>query len=160
LDPRPRPASCLTFTEPYAVPLGDLQLLVFDDSAAPDDNPPPAVVAAYTAQIAQVRALASNRAWFVSHMGPRVIGHLGVQNGVPPLAQDTQPPPAAGALPLPAAGQPPPAGHTPLVEPLSSAPPRPPQVVSGNAGTELDDPVTTPLEGQRIFDTTVAFAMN
>src|SRR5204862_139398 len=81
-DPRPLPAGCPSLTEPYAVPLGDLQLLVFDDSAAPNNDPPPDLVAAYAAQVAQIRALASDRAWFLVHTGLRVIGHLGVENGV------------------------------------------------------------------------------
>lgn len=160
LDPRPLPAGCLSLTEPYAVPLGDLQLLVFDDSAAPNDNPPPDLVAAYAAQVAQVRALASDRAWFLVHTGLRVIGHLGVENGVEQLYRNSTTMAAAGALDLPAGVQLSLGGHTHLYEALGFNPRRPPQVISGNGGTELDDPVTTRLEGLPLFDTTVAFGTN
>jgi Calcineurin-like phosphoesterase len=160
LDPHPLPAGCLTLTEPYAVPLGDLQLLVFDDSAAPNDNPAPDLVAAYAAQVAQARALASDRAWFLVHTGLRVIGHLGVENGVEQLYRNSTTLAAAGALDLPAGVQLSLGGHTHLYEALGFNPRRPPQIVSGNAGTELDDPVTTRLEGLPVFDTTVAYGTN
>jgi hypothetical protein len=51
-------------------------------------------------------------------------------------------------------------GHTHLYEALGFNPRRPPQVISGNGGTELDNPVTTRLEGLPLFDTTVAFGTN
>jgi hypothetical protein len=160
LDPRPLPAGCDMFTEPYAVPLGDLQLLVFDDSAAPNGEPPPDMLAIYTAQVARARALAGDRAWFLVHTGVRVIGHLGVQNGVEQLYRNSVTLAAAGALDLPPGVQLHLGGHTHLFEALGFNPPRPPQLISGNAGTQLDDPVTTPLAGLPVFDTTVAFGTN
>jgi hypothetical protein len=160
LDPHPLPTGCLTLTDPYAVPLGDLQLLVLDDSAAPNDNPPPDLVAAYAAQVAQIRALASDRAWFLVHTGVRVIGHLGVENGVEQLYRSSSTMAAAGALDLPAGVQLSVGGHTHTFEALGFNPRRPPQLISGNGGTELDDPVTTRLEGLSVFDTTVAFGTN
>jgi hypothetical protein len=160
LDPRPLPTACLPLTEPYAVPLGDLQLLVFDDSAAPNVNPPPELVAAYAAQVARVRALAGDRAWFLVHTGLRVIGHLGVENGVEQLYRNSTTLAAAGALDLPPGVQLSVGGHTHLYEALGFNPRRPPQLISGNGGTELDDPVTTRLEGLPLFDTTVAYGTN
>jgi hypothetical protein len=160
LEPRPLPAGCQTLTEPYAVPLGNLPLLVFDDSAAPNTDAPPDLVAAYAAQIARVRALAGDRAWFLVHTGVRVIGHLGVENGVEQLYRNSTTLAAAGALDLPAGVRLHVGGHTHLFEALGFNPPRPPQIVSGNGGTLLDEPVTTPLEGLPVFDTSVAFGTN
>ncbi len=160
LDPRPLPATCAPLTEPYAVLVGDLQLLVFDDSAAPNNNPPPDLVAAYAAQVARARALAGDRSWFLVHTGLRVIGSLGIQNGVEQLYQNSTTLAAAGALNLPPSVQLSLGGHTHLFEALGFEPRRPPQLISGNGGTALDPPVTTPLAGQAIFDTTVAFGTN
>jgi hypothetical protein len=49
------PAKCLEYTEPYAIPLGSLQLLVLDSSRADDARVDPEHVAPYAAQFTALR---------------------------------------------------------------------------------------------------------
>ena len=81
LDPRPFDPRCVDYTEPYAIELGNLQLLMFDSSAANDTNVDPKQVALYVPQFAEVARLARRRAFFVTHRPMWVIGNSGDQNG-------------------------------------------------------------------------------
>lgn len=67
LDPHPGALDCPVRTEPYALHLGGLDLLVFDDADADDTAAPPAKVAAYAAQLAPLLAAAPPHSWLVMH---------------------------------------------------------------------------------------------
>ena len=54
------PATCQEYTDPYAVPLGDVQLLVVDSAAAADEHSTPEETVAYEAQFAEVARLAGD----------------------------------------------------------------------------------------------------
>ena len=156
LDPHPLPATCTDYGEPYAMPLGDLQLLVLDTAAADDQTARPEQVAVYAAQYAAVRALATPRAWLVQHKPLWAIGQSwddpgpsGLFRGNPTLqaASDNSLPPAIEMVL---------AGHIHNWSALSFADGRAPQLVIGNGGTDLDAPLSVPLAGLDIAGTTVA----
>ncbi|MBY0278999.1 metallophosphoesterase, partial [Candidatus Binatia bacterium] len=156
LDPRPYDPQCSDYTDPYAIELGNLQLLMFDSSAANDKSVDPAQVALYRPQFAEVARLAGPRAFFVTHRPMWVFGHAGVQNGVEQLFTGNPTLEAASESQLPASVEMVLSGHVHLFEALSFDQPRAPQLVIGNSGTELDQAVTTPLAGLEIAGATVA----
>lgn len=156
LDPRPYDPQCSDYTDPYAIELGNLQLLMFDSSAANDKSVDPAQVALYRPQFAEVARLAGPRAFFVTHRPMWVFGHAGEQDGVEQLFTGNPTLEAASESQLPASVEMVLSGHVHLFEALSFDQPRAPQLVIGNSGTELDHAVTTPLAGLEIAGATVA----
>jgi predicted phosphodiesterase len=63
--------SCVELTEPYAVDVPGLRMVVFDDSYANDATPDAANVPAYARQLAKAHALAGpDTTWFVTHRPP------------------------------------------------------------------------------------------
>lgn len=156
LDPRPFTGRCDDYTEPYAVSLGDLQLLLLDSSAADDYEVQPVQVAEYRRQFTALHGMASGNAWLLTHDPLWVFGHLGVENGVEQLFRDNENLQEASAGLLPPGLQLVVAGHIHLFEALSFREPLPPQLVVGNGGTALDPPITTPLAGLEIGGATVA----
>lgn len=89
-----------------------------------------------------------------------VFGHAGVQNGVEQLFIDQQVLQEASANDFPSTIRLFIGGHVHLFETLSFGPRRPPQLVGGNSGTELDPPVTTPLPGLEIAGLEVTSGVN
>lgn len=66
LDPHP-PAACGTVTEPYALNLDRLNLLVFDGADADDDKIDPAKLPGYRAQLQTLLGQARPGAWLLTH---------------------------------------------------------------------------------------------
>lgn len=159
LDPRPFPTECADYTEPYAIALGALQLLIFDSSAASDTSVSPAQVAIYRPQFEAVRRVAGAHAFFVTHRPMWVFGHLGEMDGMETLFRDNPTLQAASDNDLPAGVELVLSGHIHLFQLLTfELPPlplRPPQIVVGDSGTELDPAITTPLAGLTIAGATV-----
>jgi hypothetical protein len=158
LDPRPMAASCQGYTEPYAVPLGNLQLLVLDSALADDEKTESDVVVAYQAQFATLRNLAGPNAWLVGHRPMWAVQNdstepgteqLGVLNATLQAASGNELPPGVRLVVT---------GHMHLVELLGFAGGRPPQFVVGNGGVALDPPVTSSLVGREVAGATVASA--
>ena len=156
LDPRPFDPVCSDYTEPYAIELGNLQLLMFDSSAANDRNVDSAQVARYRPQFAEVARLAGPRAFFVTHRPMWVFGHAGEQNGQEQLFTGNPTLEAASENQLPDSVELVLSGHVHLFEALGFDAPRAPQLVVGNSGPELDPAVTTPLAGLEIGGAEVA----
>ena len=156
LDPRPFDPQCVDYTEPYAIELGNLQLLMFDSSAANDTNVDPKQVALYEPQFAEVARLAGPRAFFVTHRPMWVIGNSGDQNGQEQLFTGNPTLQAASGNQLPPTVEMVLAGHVHLFEGLGFDQPRAPQLVIGNGGTQLSPAVTTPLAGLEVGGATVA----
>ncbi|HET8522934.1 MAG TPA: metallophosphoesterase [Thermomicrobiales bacterium] len=155
LDPRPMPTSCQTYTDPYAIPAGDVQLLVFDSSAASDGSAPEDQVAEYSKELAAMAQLAGQNAWFLTHRpiwGPVQFG----ANRTLAIGNATLR--AASGNTLPDGVQLSLAGHIHLAEVLSFPPGsgRPPMFVVGNTGTELDAPMSVNLTGLDIDGVPVA----
>jgi Calcineurin-like phosphoesterase len=156
LDPRPYVAACERYTEPYAVDLGDLQLVVLDSAQADDFVAQPDEVDHYRAQFARVAELAGPNTWLVHHrplwavgQSPREAGPAGLFRTNPTLQ-------AASDNRLPAGVQLVLSGHLHIWEALAFADERPPQMVVGNAGTNLDPPVSTALAGLDVGGTRIA----
>src|SRR5262245_17587038 len=88
LDPRPLPATCEDYMEPYKIPVGMLDLIVMDSSITDDFAEPPEQVAAFRAQFDILRQMVTRDSWLVTHKPLYVFGHAGVQNGVEQLFID------------------------------------------------------------------------
>jgi hypothetical protein len=156
LDARPYDPQCSDYTEPYAIDLGNLQLLMFDSSAANDRSVDPAQVAMYRPQFAEIARLAGPRAFFVTHRPMWVFGHAGEQNGQEQLFTGNPTLEAASENRLPDSVELVLSGHVHIFEGLGFAAPRAPQLVVGNSGTERDVAPTTPLAGLEIGGAEVA----
>lgn len=155
LDPRTMPSNCQSYTEPYAVPVGDVQLLVFDSSAASDGSTPADQVAEYTKEFAALNKLAGPNAWFLSHRPVWGLVQFGKNRT---LATGTLTLQAATGNQLPAGVQLSLAGHIHLAEVLSFPPGsgRPPMFIAGNTGTELDAPMSVQIPGVDVGGVPVA----
>jgi hypothetical protein len=155
-DPRPIPATCEDFTDPYAIPAGDVQLLLFDSSNADDFSAHPDQVAIYAPQFAALHNLAQGDAWLLTHRPMWIFGHAGIKDGVEQLFRDNPTLQAASQNTLPSNVQLVLSGHIHLLELLSFGGGRPPQFAVGNGGTSLDHTVTTLVAGLEIAGATVA----
>ncbi|HEX7127088.1 MAG TPA: metallophosphoesterase [Thermodesulfobacteriota bacterium] len=155
LDPRAAPTRCQDYTEPYAVPIGTLTVLVMDTADADDEDPAAAKVAAYAEQFAALREMARGSAWLVMHKplwGLRPAPAEGGRQTLTPLNPTLI---AASRGGLPRGVTQVVSGHVHLFETLGFADGRPPQFVVGTGGTELDPDVSAPLSGQALAGTTV-----
>ena len=163
LDPRPLasgrdcndPANDFRgdYSDPYAVPLSaDTQLIVFDSSRAGvaplrADDP---VYAIYSRQTLRALEFAHGAAhnFFVDHHP--ILGFAADTSrphGVYPgnAALQSVLPPRNGAQLFPAGIDALLAGHNHLFEAVDFATGQPPQFISGNGGTQLDEPLPRPL---------------
>ena len=160
LYPLSMPATCEDYTAPYKIPLGDVDLLILDSAITNDFEEPPEQVAAFRAQFEAVRQLATGDSWLITHKPMYAFGHAGEQNGVEQLFIDQQVLQEASANDFPAGIRLFIGGHIHLFETLSFGRGRPPQLVVGNSGTELDPPVTTSLPGLETAGLEVTSGMN
>lgn len=156
LDPRPFDGGCTDYTEPYAIEAGGVQFLMLDSSAASDTTVDPSQAAAYRQQFETIRRLAGERAFLVTHRPMWAFGRSGVQDGREVLFRDNPTLQVASGNELPASVEAVLSGHVHVFQLLGFDTARPPQVLVGNSGTELDPVVTTPLAGLQIADATVA----
>lgn len=157
LDPRPLPASCPTYTDPYAIDYLDPQLIVMDDSAVDDFEVKPDQVATYKAQFDQIHQMTRSTTWLLLHDPLYAFGHAGEKDGKEQLFIDQLTLQQASNNALPTSVQVILSGHIHLFEALSFGAGRPPQIVVGNSGTLLDPPVMTPLKGLEIGGMPVAY---
>jgi Calcineurin-like phosphoesterase len=160
LYPLPMPARCEEYTEPYKIPLGGLDLLILDSAITNDFEEPPAQVAAFRAQFDALRQLATGDSWLITHKPMYAFGHAGEQSGVEQLFIDQQVLQEASANDFPEGIRLFIGGHLHLFETLSFGRGRPPQLVVGNSGTELDPPVTTSLPGLEMAGLEVTSGVN
>lgn len=158
LDPRAVPAACTDYTEPYAVPLGDAQLVVMDSANADDFKAEPAQVAIYRAQFETARRLAGRDTWLVTHKPLWATG--AAEDDSAPSGETiftTNPTlQAASDLSLPPAVQFILAGHLHIWQAFNYAGARTPQFVVGNGGTALDPPIDVPLPGRIVAGVPIA----
>jgi hypothetical protein len=130
LDPRPMPAACQTYTDPYSIDVGTVQFIHFDSGAADDSITPadPAIVAAYVPQFAKLNQSEGSNAWIITHrplwgirsnLNSNIVMQAASQNVLPPGIQ----------LVL--------SGHTHNFQTYSFFPARAPQLVIGNSGDNL-----------------------
>ncbi len=160
LDPRPLPARCPKYTDPYAIEYVAPRLLIMDNSAVNDYEIEADQLAAYKPQLEKMNAMAGESAWWLQHDPMYVFGHAGEKDGKEQLFQDQPTLQQAGNNTYASGVQAFIAGHIHLFEALSFGAGRPPQLVVGNGGTGLDSPVTTPLTGMEIAGMKVASGVN
>jgi len=157
LEAGPMPATCLDYTDPYAIQAGDLQLLMLDTSKAADDfHYDPVVAADYELRLAVIRDLAGPNAFLLTHAPIWVFGHAGEEDGTEQLYRDDENLQAASHNELPASVGAVISGHLHLFEALGFDGGRAAQLIVGNGGTELDPPISTLLTGLDIAGATVA----
>jgi hypothetical protein len=153
LDPRPLPATCEDVTEPYAVDVGRVRMLVLDSALAsekPPLNPEP-----YVSQFDALRAMAGANAWLLAHrplwgLLPDATGaSVSVLN---PTLQAASGNVLASGVRLVLTG------HIHLAEVLGFAGDRPPQMVVGISGTLLLPQITAPLVGMSVAGDRLATA--
>jgi hypothetical protein len=157
LDPRPLPASCPAYTDPYAIAYVEPQLILADDSAVNDFQVEPEQLDTYKKQFEQINAQAAHApTWILLHDPMYVFGHAGEKDGQEQLFQDQPTLQQASNNTFPETVQAFLAGHIHLFQALSFEQGRPPQLVVGNSGTLLDQPITTPLKGLEIAGMSVA----
>jgi Calcineurin-like phosphoesterase len=156
LDPRPYPPSCEDYTDPYAIPDGDLTFLMLDSSLADDFRAVPDQVAAYRPQFDALAKLARPNSWFLTHRPMWVFGVSGEEAGVQQLFKDNPTLQAAAANTLPPQVSLALSGHIHLFEALTFDDDRPPQLIVGNGGTTLDPNINESLTGMQIGGERVA----
>jgi hypothetical protein len=156
LDPRPLPAACADYTNPYRVPVGGVDMIMFDSSGADDYEVQPAQVATYRDQFQQVRSLARGASWILTHDPIWGFGHLRDQGDQEELFRDNMNLQQAAQGLLPAGLRLVLSGHIHLFQTLRFTDGGPGQLIVGNSGTKLDKKVTTPLPGLEIGGRTVA----
>jgi hypothetical protein len=153
LDPRPLPASCEDITEPYAVDVGGVRMLVLDTAAAVDR--PPLNPAPYVPQFAALRALAGSNAWLLAHRP--MWGLLPDSTGASATVLNPTLQAASGDMLAPGVRLVL-TGHIHLAEVLGFAGGRAPQLVAGISGTLLLPQITAPLAGLSVAGDRLATA--
>jgi hypothetical protein len=156
LDPRPYPAECQRFTEPYVAALNGLSLAVVDSAEAGDQTSTPEETAQYQRQFDLLAQLAPAGSWLVTHRP--VHGILEGQHGEFEVENASYQDATGGTLPGEYALVL--SGHIHLAEAIAFEPSsnRPLQIISGNSGTALDDIPTASPTAQQLDDPTVAEA--
>ncbi len=151
LEPRSRPSTCQDYTSPYAIGLGNLNLLMLDSAAAEDSKPKPDQVATYTDQFKHLAKLTTDPTWVLTHrpiwaFGKTLSGKLyRINLTLQAALKNTLPAGVAAVF----------SGHLHLFESISFLPARPPQQVVGNSGTFLDLSTTLPATDLEIGDAQV-----
>jgi predicted phosphodiesterase len=154
LDPRPWTGVCVKASPPYSVELGRFQAIDFDSSAVNENQVTQDQLSGYSSQLSGLRA---NHAWLVAHhpfWGVRAGGaNAGpaAQTAVLQQAWDKAAPRGIDVVL---------SGHTHLFELLSYGQVRPLQIVAGDGGTNLADPVPDRVDGMDIHGVMVAASEN
>jgi hypothetical protein len=154
LDPGPWTGVCVNASPPYSVELGKFQVIDFDSSAVNENQATADQLSAYSSQLAGLRA---NHAWLVAHhpfWGVRADGANAPptpQTVVLQQAWDHAEPRGIDVVL---------SGHTHLFELLSYGRARPLQIVAGDGGTNLADPVPDQVNGMDIHGVMVTASEN
>src|SRR5579883_142014 len=154
LDPGPWTGRCIDASPPYLVEMGKFQAIDFDSSAANENQATPEQFNLYSTQLA---GLSANHAWLVDHhpfWGVRADGANAApvpQTIVLQQAWDKAGPRGIDVVL---------SGHTHLFELLSYGQARPLQIVAGDGGTNLADPVPDQVNGMDIHGVMVTASEN
>jgi hypothetical protein len=147
LDPRRYQPSCQRFTEPYVMALNGLSLAVIDSAEAADTSDTPEETAEYTRQFDVLAEMAPPGSWLVTHRPVWGIlegkaSEFEVENATYAAATGDSLKADYGLVL---------SGHIHVAESIAfdESSQRPPQLVSGNAGTALDEiPTASPTAGE------------
>lgn len=149
LDPHLPHADCIDQTPPYRLSLGGLDLLVFDSADADDLLAPPEKVAVYAGQFAPLLAQAPAGSWLLLHHPVWALW----QGPLPPLftsLSTNQTLQAAIRGLVPATLDLVLSGHVHDFISYDFGPERPPQLIVGTGGTELQELGRDPIAGAEI----------
>ncbi len=137
LDPRPwnGAETCVAYSDPYLVQLGSLQLFMLDSSAAKEQNLAEEQIGRFAEQLGSLRTA---NAWIVDHHPFWAM--KAAAEVASPLAEAWKRTSPKGVSMVVS-------GHTHLFELLSFGPDRPPQLVAGDGGTNLAEPLPAALRG-------------
>jgi hypothetical protein len=156
LDPRRYQAACQRFTEPYVIPLRGPSFAVIDSAEAADESDTPEETAEYTREFGLLAEIATPGSWLVTH---RPVWGILDGNGREFDVENATYAASSGdslkadyALVL--------SGHIHVAETIAfdETSDRRPQLVSGNAGTALDEIPTASSTAGELGDPTVAQA--
>ena len=141
LDPRPWSNVCATYTPAYVIKAGTRQLVMLDSSAVKEDDADPQQVAQY---VSDLQSLHVENAWLVDHhpfWGVKASekGSSVKSLSAPLEAAWDQVQPKGIEMVL--------SGHVHLFAVLPFESGRPVQVISGDGGTMLAEPVPTSVDG-------------
>jgi hypothetical protein len=147
LDPRHYQETCQRFTEPYVTSLHGVSLAIIDSAEAADTSDTPEEAAEYAGQFELLAEITPPQSWLVTHRPVWGIfedktGELEAENATYAAATGDSLN-ADYALVL--------SGHIHVAESIAfdESSHRPPQLISGNAGTALDDiPTASPSAGE------------
>jgi hypothetical protein len=136
LDPRPWNGACEAFSPPYVVKLGTFELVMLDSASVSANTLNPKQAELYEKQLASLHVAPG--AWLADHhpfWGVRTDGKDGKPAPVSLTLEDAweQAAPKGISMVL--------SGHVHLFELLSFDVPRPVQLVAGDGGTKLADPI-------------------
>jgi hypothetical protein len=147
LDPRPMPAACQIYTDPYAVPIGSTQLIELDSAEADDAVLYPDQIAVYQSQFSMIQQMAGSSAWLLTHRplwGVR--SNLNANAVLQAASANTLPPGVQVIL----------SGHTHTFQTFDFSPARAPQLVIGNSGDNLaSQPTILPGSGMLIGNASI-----
>ena len=156
LDPHRFQSACQQFTEPYIAPVLGISFAVIDSAEAADTTVTSDEQREYARQFDRLSQIAPPGSWLVTHRP--VWGILSGKSGEVEVENATFEAATGGSLKadyglvL--------SGHIHLAESIAfdASSDRPPQVISGNAGTALDDVPTASPTADQLRDPTVAEA--
>jgi hypothetical protein len=136
-------AACNPHLAPFSVPMGNVNLVVFDDSNASDTTNDPTIVAGYKADFDALATIAPKPQWLLTHrpIWAAVKGPLGI-----PVGGNIVMISAAGDLSAFANVELMLAGHIHSFEAINYKAKVPPQIVAGHGGDNLD-PTPSDLSG-------------
>jgi len=133
LDPRPWAGFCQTFSDPYQIKLGSFELVILDSSAVKEIGTDRAQIAKYADELAAIHA---EGAWLVDHhpfWGFATSSGLPVPISLPLEKAWSEVNPRGYSLIL--------SGHIHLFELVDLGPSYPKQIVLGDGGTTLAEPL-------------------
>lgn len=151
LEPRGWTGTCVEYSAPYVIRLGQFEVAMIDSASVDDSKRIPEQIERFTAQLASLKV---THAWIADHhpfwgLRPDAASTLAINT--PGLAEAwNQAKPQGIDLVL--------SGHTHLFEFLAFDNGRPPQVVAGDSGTDLQNPLPADLKGTPVIGATVVSA--
>ena len=149
LDPRPWDGKCEEYSAPYVVKLGNFQLAMLDSSATKEN-----VVDEEQLEITvkQLTSLQAKDAWLTTHhpfWGFYTDRRSGLPKPTTPVLEEAWEKAAPKNISLILSG------HIHLFEYVSVDNGRPPQIVAGDGGTQMDVPIEISVKGATIRGATI-----
>jgi hypothetical protein len=145
LDPRPFSGACEAFSPPYTVTLGTFELVMLDSASVSANRLDAEQASLYAKQLSSLHV--ANGAWLADHhpfWGVRTDGANGKAAATSPTLEEAWDRAAPKGISLVLSG------HVHLFELLSYDPPRPIQLVAGDGGTSLGEPIADSVKSLSI----------